>query len=85
MIYDIECLKKITTTIEKKNQKNTELVAFIEDVCHTKLLQHSANIQELEELREELNYTELISKLQSIMECLEGGYYRILDKIEGKN
>lgn len=82
MIYDIEHLKKIITTIEKKNQKNTELVRFIEDVCHTKLLQHSVNIQELEELREDLNYDELISKLQSIIEYLEGGYHRILDEIE---
>lgn len=82
MIYDIEHLKKIITTIEKKNQKNTELVCFIEDICHTKLLQHSVDIQELEELREDLNYDELISKLQSIIEYLEGGYHRILDEIE---
>lgn len=82
MIYDIERLKKIITTIEKKNQKNTELVSFIEDVCRTKLLQHSVYIQELEELREDLNYDELISKLQSIIEYLEGGYHRILDEIE---
>lgn len=82
MIYDIEHLKKIITTIEKKNQKNTELISFIEDVCHSKLLQHSTNIQELEELREDLNYDELISKLQSIIEYLEGGYHRILDEIE---
>lgn len=82
MIYDIEHLKKIITTIGKKNQKNTELVRFIKDVCHTKLLQHSVNIQELEELREDLNYDELISKLQSIIEYLEGGYHRILDEIE---
>lgn len=82
MIYDIERLKKIITIIEKKNQKNTELVSFIEDVCHTKLLQYSVYIQELEELREYLNYDELISKLQSIIEYLEGGYHRILDEIE---
>lgn len=82
MYYDIECLEKITTTIKKKNQKNTELVSFIEDVCHTKLLQHSVDIQELEESREDLNCDELISKLQSIIEYLEGGYHRILDEIE---
>lgn len=82
MIYDIEHLKKIVAAIEKKHQKNTELVSFIEDVCHTKLLQHSVYIQELEELREDLNYDELISKLQSIIEYLEGGYHRILDEIE---
>lgn len=82
MMYDIECLKKITTAIEKKNQKDIELISFIEDVCHNKLLQHSVDIQELEELREDLNYDELISKLSSIIEYLEGGYHRILDEIE---
>lgn len=62
-----------------------DTIEFIKHIAHDKLLVCSSLEEErIETLIEDGNYEEAISSLQSIIETLEGGYCRILDKIEGK-
>lgn len=61
------------------------IIEFIKYIAHDKLLVYSSLEKErIETLIEDGNYEEAISSLQSIIEELEGGYCKILDKIEGK-
>ena len=78
-----EKLADITNQLFKEfNHKNT-LLCRIENLSHACLEQSSNEINKLEELIEDCNYEEVIKKFESIIECLEGGYCKILDIIEG--
>ena len=62
-----------------------DTVEFVKHIAHDRLLIYSSLEQErIETLIEDGDYEEAISNLRSIIELLEGGYCRILDKIEGK-
>jgi hypothetical protein len=61
------------------------IIEFAKYIAHDRLLVCSSLEKErIETLIEDGNYEEAISSLQSIIEELEGGYCKILDKIEGK-
>ena len=60
-------------------------IEFVKHTAHEKLLAlSSSDREEIDEMIEDGRYEEVIDKLQSVIEELEGGYCRILDKIEGK-
>lgn len=62
-----------------------DIIEFAKFTAHEKLLALSSSDREkIDEMIEDGHYEEVIGKLQSIIEELEGGYCRILDKIEGK-
>lgn len=62
-----------------------DTIEFAKYIAHDRLLVYSSLEQEcIETLIEDGDYEEAISKLRSIIEQLESGYCRILDKIEGK-
>ena len=62
-----------------------DTIEFVKHIAHDKLLVCSSFEEErIETLIEDGNYEEAISNLRLIIEQLEGGYCRILDKIEGK-
>lgn len=60
------------------------IIAYVKHQAHEHLIQSSIDKDKIEELIKDCKYKEAISKLQSIIESLEGGYCVILDKIEGK-
>lgn len=60
------------------------IIAYVKHQAHEHLIQSSIDKDKIEKLIEDCRYKEAISKLQSIIESLEGGYCVILDKIEGK-
>ena len=62
-----------------------DTIEFVKYIAHDRLLTYSSLEKEhLETLIEDGDYEEAIDNLRSIIEQLEGGYCRILDKIEGK-
>lgn len=62
-----------------------DAIEFVKYIAHDRLLTYSTLEKEhLETLIEDGDYEEAIDNLRSIIEQLEGGYCRILDKIEGK-
>lgn len=62
-----------------------DTIEFVKYIAHDRLLTYSSLENEhIETLIEDGNYEEAIDNLRSIIEQLEGGYCRILDKIEGK-
>lgn len=62
-----------------------DTIAFVKHTAHEKLLAYSSlDREKLEEMIEDDRYEEVIDKLQSLIEELEGGYCKILDKIEGR-
>ena len=62
-----------------------DIIEFAKYTAHEKLLAYSSSDKEkVDEMIEDGRYEEVIDKLQSVIEELEGGYCRILDKIEGK-
>lgn len=62
-----------------------DAIEFVKYIAHDRLLAFSTLEKEhLETLIEDGDYEEAIDNLRSIIEQLEGGYCRILDKIEGK-
>ena len=61
-----------------------DTIEFVKYIAHDRLLTYSSLEKEhLETLIEDGDYEEAIDNLRSIIEQLEGGYCRILDKIEG--
>lgn len=63
----------------------SDIIEFVKYITHDRLLVCSSLEKErIETLIEDGDYEEAISSLQSIIEELEGGYCKILDKIEGK-
>ena len=64
-------------------KKKEEMISFIDKKCHEKLEEASLERDSIECLYEDCRYEEVISKLNSIIESLEGGYCAILNKIEG--
>ena len=77
----IEEILKLGKQLDTKD--NT--IEFTKHIAHDRLLACSSCEKErIETLIEDGDYDEAISSLQSIIEELEGGYCRILDKIEGK-
>lgn len=76
VLDSINALKNIT-------QNNANLIDYITQISHTKLIDASIEKEKIDELIEDCQYEEVISKLMSIIECLEGGYCNILNKIEG--
>lgn len=73
-------LNKIISNVYLKD----DIIAYVKHQAHEHLIQSSIDKDKIEELIEDCEYEEVISKLQSIIEYLEGGYCVILDKIEGK-
>lgn len=74
-------VNKLGDLLEIKN----DTIEFVKYVAHDRLLAFSSLEKEhLETLIEDGDYEEAIDNLRSIIEQLEGGYCRILDKIEGK-
>ena len=62
-----------------------DAIEFVKYIAHDRLLTYSSLEKEcIETLIEDGDYEEAIDNLRSIIEQLEGGYCRILDKIEGK-
>lgn len=81
----IEDIHKLANIIGEDIRKRDELISYIEDKAHEKLLVYSSlDREKLDEMIEDGRYEEAIDKLQSVIEELEGGYCVILDKIEGK-
>lgn len=79
----LEKLTDITNQLFKEfNYKNT-LLCRIENLSHYRLEQSSMERSNLEKLIEDCNYEKVISKFESIIETLEGGYCKILNIIEG--
>lgn len=61
-----------------------DTIEFVKYIAHDRLLVHSTLEKEhIETLIEDGDYEEAIDNLRSIIEQLESGYCRILDKIEG--
>ena len=73
-------LNKLISNVYLKD----DVIAYVKHQAHEHLIQSSIDKDKIEELIEDCEYEEVISKLQSIIEYLEGGYCVILDKIEGK-
>ena len=74
-------VNKLGDLLEIKN----DTIEFAKHTAHEKLLAlSSSDREEIDEMFEDGRYEEVIDKLQSVIEELEGGYCRILDKIEGK-
>ena len=77
----IKEISKLGDLLEIKN----DTIEFVKYIAHDRLLTYSTLEKEhLETLIEDGDYEEAIDNLRSIIEQLEGGYCRILDKIEGK-
>ena len=77
-------LKEISKLGEVLDIKD-DTIEFVKHTAHEKLLAlSSSDREEIDEMIEDGRYEEVIDKLQSVIEELEGGYCRILDKIEGK-
>ena len=77
-------LKEISKLGEVLDIKD-DTIEFVKHTAHEKLLALSSSDREkIDEMIEDGSYEEVIDKLQSVIEELEGGYCRILDKIEGK-
>lgn len=73
-------VNKLGDLLEIKN----DTIEFVKHTAHEKLLALSSSDREkLDEMIEDGRYEEVIDELQSVIEELEGGYCRILDKIEG--
>jgi hypothetical protein len=73
-------VNKLGDLLEIKN----DTIEFVKYIAHEKLLAYSSlDRDKLDEMIEDGRYEEVIIKLQSVIEELEGGYCRILDKIEG--
>jgi hypothetical protein len=73
-------VNKLGDLLEIKN----DTIEFVKYIAHDRLLAYSSLEKErIETLIEDCDYEEAIDKLRSIIEQLEGGYCRILDKIEG--
>ena len=64
-------------------EKKEEMISFIDKKAHEKLEEASLERDYIECLYEDGRYEDVISKLNSIIESLEGGYCAILNKIEG--
>ena len=64
--------------------KKYDIIKYIENKAHEKLEEASLERDYIECMIEDGRYEEVISKLQSVIEELEGGYCAILDKIEGR-
>lgn len=74
-------VNKLGDLLEIKN----DTIEFVKYIAHDRLLIYSSLEKEhIETLIEDGDYEEAISNLRLIIEQLEGGYCRILDKIEGK-
>lgn len=74
-------VNKLGDLLEIKN----DTIEFVKYIAHDRLLTFSTLEKEhLETLIEDGDYEEAIDNLRSIIEQLEGGYCRILDKIEGE-
>lgn len=74
-------VNKLGDLLETKD----DTIEFVKYIAHYRLLACSSSEKErIETLIEDGDYDEAISSLQSIIEVLEGGYCKILDKIEGK-
>ena len=77
----IKEISKLGDLLEIKN----DAIEFVKYIAHDRLLTYSSLEEEhIETLIEDGDYEEAIDNLRSIIEQLEGGYCRILDKIEGK-
>lgn len=77
----IEEILKLGKQLDTKD----DIIEFVKYIAHDRLLIYSSLEKEhLETLIEDGDYEEAIDNLRSIIEQLEGGYCRILDKIEGK-
>ena len=73
-------VNKLGDLLEIKN----DTIEFVKYIAHDRLLIYSSLEKEcIENLIEDGDYEEAISNLRLIIEQLEGGYCRILDKIEG--
>lgn len=69
----------------KQLDTKDDIIEFVKYIAHDRLLIYSSLEKEcIENLIEDGDYEEAIRNLRSIIEQLEGGYCRILDKIEGK-
>lgn len=78
----IEEILKLGKQLEAKD----DTIEFVKYIAHDRLLIYSSLEKEcIENLIEDGDYEEAISNLRSIIEQLEGGYCRILDKIEGNS
>lgn len=73
-------LNKLISNVYLKD----DIIAYVKHQAHEHLIQSSIDKDKVEELIKDCKHKEAISKLQSIIEWLEGGYCVILDKIEGK-
>lgn len=74
-----EAIEEIYKTIDIKD----DIIKFIEHKAHEKLLVYSSLEKVyVDEMIEDGRYEEVIDKLKSVIEELEGGYCVILDKIE---
>jgi hypothetical protein len=73
-------VNKLGDLLEIKN----DTIEFVKYIAHDRLLVHSTSEKEhIETLIEDGDYEEAIDNLRSIIEQLESGYCRILNKIEG--
>lgn len=81
----IDNILKEVNKLGKLLDTKDDVIEFVKYIAHDRLLTYSTLEKEhLETLIEDGDYEEAIDNLRSIIEQLEGGYCRILDKIEGK-
>lgn len=83
MITSIQDLVKLGEKLRKEEITTQEKFKFITDICHTKLEEAPRHEHSIQRLLEDNQYEKVINRLESIIESLEGGYCRILDKLEG--
>lgn len=82
----IDNILKEVNKLGKQLDTKDDIIEFAKYIAHDRLLTYSTLEKEhLETLIEDGDYEEAISNLRLIIEQLEGGYCRILDKIEGKS
>ena len=75
-------LNDVSSDIYKKD----DIIKYIESKAHDKLQCYSnLDRENIDTMIEDGRYEEVISKLQSVIEELEGGYCAILNKIEGQS
>lgn len=82
MITSIQDLIKLGEKLRKEEIKTQDKFKFIIDVCHEKLEEAPRHEHSIERLLEDNQYEKVISRLKFIIESLEGGYCRILNKLE---
>lgn len=68
--------------VTSDNRDINDILEEISRVAHERLLMSAMDMQELENKKEDAEPEDIINTLESIIEYLEGGFYRILDELK---